>query len=263
MVRPLVLYRQLSKWLASPKQKEGWYNNLLFADGKVVATDTFRLVVIKDYPTGEPHFENADGEIVENPVVPALHKSLDSYIRKEILSGVNRTIPDDCQYTATIGAHWLPQLRNALDFIKKSSKKYNGSGFPECCMLNFHDGRLYVLGAGDYYGAKFLVADKLTPSSPWYCCFKAGYLIDLVDLLVDTKANSFKFSMRFSRMPDSSATINRSESERWTSMWKVETDELVAVSTSLRLTSDSAPFLEFCRSEAVMPASGAYWKENE
>ena len=56
---------------------------------------------------------------------------------------------------------------------------------------------------------------------------------------------------------------DKSESELWTGVWKIETDELLMVATSVRMhenASDSGmpEFITFTKSESIRPTNEAY-----
>ena len=268
MINSSILYKQLKKWVKKPNGCDEWQCHLTFNGDKVFATDSHRLVVIKNYPSAEPHFETPEGSINKDVYIPKLNDyTLQEYIVKDITPKVEKIIPPDsgickCQYSTIISSIWFDHMKNAFNFIKKASKKSHQTSYSGSCMLNFHDNKLYVIGAGEAYGAKFLLSDNLEEGTPWYCCFNAGYLIDLMDLLIDTKAPATKFSVRLNRIPENSLNRDKPEDERWTALWKFETDDIIAICTSLRISrgKDSAqldPFMKFFEKESVIPANGA------
>ena len=267
MMNAAVLYKHLKKWTCQPKDhRSGWYNCLTFGDNKVIATNTHRLVVVKNYPTVVPHLENAKGEYLssdgETRISPSGVKEDDQkFITEDLVPKALKVIPsnEDCQWSESISSTWFPQMKNALDFVRKMSKK---DRYPGTTMLNFHHNQLFAIGANESYGAKFLLANKLNEGKPWYCYWNAGYLMDALDLVIDSKVPAMKFSVAFTRSdPVGSAMQDIPESKLWTGIWKIETEDVVMISTSIRLSEDHSEMPEliaFAKSESVRPESGAF-----
>ena len=269
MMNATMLYKHLKKWTCQPKDhRSGWFNCITFGDNKAFATNTHRLVVVKNYPTAIPHMENSKGEYVaadgETLVSPSGIKADDQkFIVEDLVPKALKVIPseEECQWSETISSTWFPQMKNAFDFIRKMSKK---DRFPGTAMLNFHDKQLFAISANEGYGAKFLLANNLNDGKPWYCYWNAGYLMDALDLVIDTQASAMKFSVYLTRAePVTSPMQDKSESELWTGVWKIETDELLMVATSVRVhenASDSGmpEFITFTKSESIRPTNEAY-----
>ena len=260
MVNPSLVYKHAKKWVVGEKCDKGWLNCLTMGDNKVVMSNSQKLLVIKNYPTGEPHFEAVNGTIRKNVTSGDVGK----YILEELFPRVEKTIPvdDKCQYSTSISSVWFQQMKSSFEYIKKVSKK-DRSLYQNACMLNFHDGKLYALSAGEHYGVKFLLANNLQElSSPWYCYFNADDMLSIIDILIDTSASMAKFSICFTRIPETMYNQNYEECDRWTGLWKMETEDLVAIGTSMRMMSkgkDEA-FQKFCRSESIRPENEAFLK---
>ena len=189
MVTSSILYKHMKKWVRKGDKYEDWrwQNSLVFYNNKVYATNAHSLVVVKEYPSTDPHFETSDGAI-KTP--SNLQKSVQKYIQEDIVPKIGLVIPPPSkfQYSTIISSVWFPHMKNAFDFIKKASKKSHQTSYKGVCMLNFHDGKLYVMGAGEYYGAKFLLSNNLEKGTPWYGYFNAEYLENAIDFIVDTKS---------------------------------------------------------------------------
>ena len=264
MITPSIMYKHLKKWVVDPKSPRGWLNHITFSEHEVIASDTQKLLVIKNYSSTNtnPHFELPNGTPLadEMEITPDKYESASQYISEELIPKAYKIIPKEYSYSTEIKPIWFPQMRTSFDFIKKATKK-DYVGYPNVCMLNCYNGKLFALSAGERFGVKFLLADRVcSTNSPWYCYFNAANLVDAMDFVVDTKPSSMTFSVKLKRIEDTPETIKWAECNRWTGMWKIETDELIAVGTSVRTSYDPShdPLIKFCLDESTRPTREAF-----
>ena len=269
MITANILYKHLKKWVCQPKDhRTGWFNCLTFDGTQVVATNTHKLIVVKDFPTSTPHFENSKGQLVGSDGV-TLISSLDEVSNTLKQDIVTKTIPvaykvipkdEECQWSVEINSNWFVQMKNAFEYLHKMSKK---DRFSKVCMLNFHDKQLFALGANEYYGAKFLLSDDLPDTPKWYSYFNSLHLMECMELVIDTQAPTMKLSISFKRdEPNINSERPYREEELWKSICKIETKELIMVSTSIKIfgidDSDAIKLINFAKSESVRPDNEAF-----
>lgn len=266
MIGTTTFYKQMKKWVAGAKSMAtDKFHCITFTGVQAMATDTHRLVVVKNYPSTDPHFENVNGQRVDDITIPASSSSIADYITNELTASFQKVVPkpEQCQWSQPIHPTWYPHMKNSFEFIKKASKR---DEYPGSFMLNYHDGKLYAIcgGGGDVrvpsYGAKFLLADGLKGDIPWYGYWNANYLVDAMDFVIDSGATDMVLSMSFTRHPDPQ---KKRESDCWTGMWKIETSDLVMISTCVRVGSNYGEklFHTMTTDESKILESGGWWIE--
>ena len=268
------MYKNLKQWVV-PKNSATvtpYFKYLVFGgsdylvDGNLVATDGCKLILIKNQKCN-PHLETWDGTIVDSPKVK----------KEEIIRTYNSmigVIPSnaDCQWSTVISNRWFTHIKNACEFICISSKKDINAGMS---MLNYENGRLWLLSSSydngsqkfqilqcghkkdtlKPYAVKFLLADKIDSKDNWYGFWNAEYLRDAMEMVIGSKAESMRLSVKFSSFGKGVES----------GTWKIETDDMIMVAISMRCrvpSSESKLFNEFMNSESVIPESGI-WKRGE
>ena len=259
LINTTMLYKQMKNWVGG-KSQSPTFQNIFFSNNTAFATDTHKLVMVKNWKVDKSYMEDVKGNRPNEPEMEAVADDMYTKSLKVIPSN------EKCQWSATIHRKWFPHMKNACEFIKKATKK---AQYPGMSVLNHTNQNLYLISGDvdlfDTFGVKFLLADDMTyrdddfsAGANWYGFWNAGYLGNALDFAIESEAMQLTLSIQFNHFNQHDP--NTPERNKWTGIWKIETDELIMIATSMRCSDkkDYGRLDKMIELEAKRPLSGAW-----
>lgn len=175
MLRPTTLYKHAKNFM-NPKGSKPIYNHIYFDGEKAYVTDGHTLVIAKDYPAAEKHFEDARGNLVaseEMREVPNFEKVLTKE-ENVIWKYKNPTIRDMKKFVKPFEA--------AFDFFKKINRD------SPVMMLEYQDGvlRTYAVNEDMRTTIEFGLTRSDMEGENWTAGFNYVTLLNVMKLIKDT-----------------------------------------------------------------------------
>lgn len=185
MISPTILYPQMKKWVATTNERP-LFQHIYFSGEKAYATDSHHLVIVKNYPVKEPHYETPEGYKVNTDTdFPPLEYETVLIQEKDII----------WQYKTNFGPFlfkdFIQYWKTAFDFMLKVSKKRTYKDV----ILQKKGNRLlaYLFGDVIWLKGQFILLDNLeNDGKDWQIGFNAAYLLNVVDFLKATEPETLK-----------------------------------------------------------------------
>ena len=177
MILPATLYKEAKKWVSGTSDKKSEVYSCLYFNGeKVYATNTYRMVIIKNYPAAEAHYETADG--VKTEVNIAEPPKYESIVPKDETILWRHTVKLSFDDRKTLFDDWKQTLAYFKSLTKKTPSK-------PCC-LKKQNGKLYAYAVNERTKAKVLLLERLE-GEDWDFRIKLDNLSCILDFLRATE----------------------------------------------------------------------------
>lgn len=231
MILPTTLYKEAKKWVSTSSDKHSEiYNYLYFNGEKMYATDGHKMVIIKNYPAAEAHYETTDGVKTEVNVAEPLN--YERIIPSDETISWRHTIKlsfSDCKM-------FLDDWKQTLTFFKTLIKKTPN----KACHLKKENGKLYAYAVNERVKAKVLLLERLE-GEDWDFPLKQTNLSCIVDFLRTTEPEEIEIKINKNR-----------------TVIAFETEELLMLSAPLNTSYiknewDYKTLTDFVATEPVLP----------
>ncbi|MBR4695542.1 MAG: hypothetical protein IKO94_05615 [Selenomonadaceae bacterium] len=229
VLTPNVFYKHIKHWVSDSAARPV-LQHVYFDGERAMATDTFRLALVKDWPCKEAHFCTPDGQTA---------KDTDGWNFPE----PQKLIPDKstAKWRHEID-NWqvLPSLLNSWKdifvFLKKLVKKADCASVA----LKKQGARLIVYAVDDMYSnrTRIILLDGLD-GADWEFCIKADYILRAVEFLKDSDPESLEICIN----------------ENGTIM-KLETPDMILLISNVRVSA--GPLRRFLNEESSVDADMSF-----
>jgi len=185
MMTPTILYKEIPKWVdVGGKNAQKAFQFIYFNGEKVYATDSHSMVVVKNIPCAEAHYETPEGIKTDPEIAQALE--YEKIIPKDNLILWRHEmsfIPSDLKV-------FLDDWKMVFDICKKVTRKTKHHAL----YLKKEYGKLYVYSVNERVKVKVLLLEGLPEDKDdkWEMSFNVGNLVKIMDFLKATEPRTIE-----------------------------------------------------------------------